>query len=282
MLSSRNQTVASERQSKFIQNRITIVEKHFAELCNAFAVYARKVARLRDAGDDVSKNLKLYSDNETVNKSLSSGLSDISATLYAIEEYRNARAQRLEVKVVGQLSQYEGICRHVRTEIKHTLSLRDNEISRKKALDRVKERNPLNRQQIIQAEAELLKASGDMSRTVKELEEQTDSFEKQKLQNMSTVLKNFIEIELAFHTKALELYTVAYRQINNIDNEADLYDYQTQLQMVDGQQSLQKKEGLGSIASLLGHQEKPPEKNSESKHSGTSSENSDDYSEDSS
>lgn len=75
----------------------------------------------------------------------------------------------------------------------------------------------------IQAEAELLKASADMSRTVKELEEQTDSFEKQKLQNMSAILKNFIEIELAFHTKALELYTVAYRQINNIDNEADLY-----------------------------------------------------------
>lgn len=43
-----------------------------------------------------------------------------------------------------------------------------------------------------------------------------------------------------------------------------LKDYQIQLQMVDGQQSLQKQAGgLGSIASLLGHQDKLPEKISE-------------------
>lgn len=62
-----------------------------------------------------------------------------------------------------------------------------------------------------------------MTRTAKELEEQTDSFEKQKLQNISSILKDFIKIELAFHAKALELYSVAYRQINNVDNESDLY-----------------------------------------------------------
>lgn len=62
-----------------------------------------------------------------------------------------------------------------------------------------------------------------MTRTSKELEEQTDSFEKQKLQNISSILKDFIKTELAFHAKALELYSVAYRQINSIDNESDLY-----------------------------------------------------------
>ena len=79
--------------------------------------------RLRDSGDLVSKSLKLYADNETVNKSLSSGLSELSSTLCAIEEYRNAQAQRLEVKV--QLIQF---MKFVRKLSKYVLFFSDSAI----------------------------------------------------------------------------------------------------------------------------------------------------------
>lgn len=50
-------------------------------------------------GDEVAKTLKDYANNEIVNKSLSSGLENLSITLSAIEEYRNCEVQRLEAKV---------------------------------------------------------------------------------------------------------------------------------------------------------------------------------------
>ncbi|PSN33940.1 hypothetical protein C0J52_19340, partial [Blattella germanica] len=106
-----------EQQAKFIQERITTVEKHFAELCS-----------------------------------------------------------------------YEDICKHSKEEVKNTLVARDRELTRRKNLDRIRERNPRNRQQISLAEAELLKASSDVSRTIKALEEQTDMFEKKKLQDMKSLL----------------------------------------------------------------------------------------------
>ena len=40
----------SENQSKFIQDRISHVEKHFGELCTNFGAYNRKSASLRDKG----------------------------------------------------------------------------------------------------------------------------------------------------------------------------------------------------------------------------------------
>ena len=36
---------AREQEAKFVQDRISNVEKHFAELCTAFAAYTRKAAR---------------------------------------------------------------------------------------------------------------------------------------------------------------------------------------------------------------------------------------------
>lgn len=50
-------------------------------------------------GDDLTKVLKDYANNEIVNKSLSAGLDNLSITLTAIEEYRNCEVQRLEAKV---------------------------------------------------------------------------------------------------------------------------------------------------------------------------------------
>lgn len=50
-------------------------------------------------GDELSKILKDYANNEIVNKSLSAGLDNLSLTLTAIEEYRNCEIQRLEAKV---------------------------------------------------------------------------------------------------------------------------------------------------------------------------------------
>ncbi|EZA48050.1 hypothetical protein X777_14407 [Ooceraea biroi] len=48
MLRVHSQNSVYEQEAKFVQDRITGVEKHFAELCTIFAAFTRKAARLRD------------------------------------------------------------------------------------------------------------------------------------------------------------------------------------------------------------------------------------------
>ncbi|XP_047515232.1 CBY1-interacting BAR domain-containing protein 1-A isoform X1 [Pieris napi] len=215
-------SLSYEQQSKFILDRITNVEKHFGELCVGFGDYTRKTARLRDMGDELAKIFKEYANNELVNKSLSTGLDNLSLTLTAIEEYRNCAVQRLEAKVIGELCQYENICKHAREELKHTMSVREKEMARKKILDKARERQPFNRQQVTYAESELLKASAEMSRTAKGLSELTEFFEKRKLQQLKGLLTDFVMVEMTFHSRAVELLTVAYQQIGDINDKADL------------------------------------------------------------
>ncbi|KAG7311268.1 hypothetical protein JYU34_002299 [Plutella xylostella] len=222
-------TNSYEQQAKFIQDRINTVEKYFGELCLAFTGYARKTARLRDKGDDLAEVLKEYASHETVNKSLSVNLENLSLTLSALEEYRNCAVQRMEAKVIGELSQYETICKHAREELKHTMSVRDKELSRKKVLDKSRERQPFNRQQVAYAESELLKASAEMSRTAKGLSEQTDFFERRKLQQLKSLLSDFIMIEMTFHAKAVELLTIAYQRVDEINEKSDLENFRRKL-----------------------------------------------------
>ena len=62
----------------------------------------------------------------------------------------------------------------------------------------------------------------EMSRVVKGLEEQIDSFEKQKLHDVKSIFLDFVLIELGFHAKAVELFTKAYQDIVEIDEAKDL------------------------------------------------------------
>ncbi|CAH0602923.1 unnamed protein product [Chrysodeixis includens] len=244
-------SLSYEQQAKFIQDRITNVEKNFGELCVAFGDYARKTARLRDMGDELVKVLKDYANNEIVNKSLSSGLENLSTTLTALEEYRNCEVQRLEAKVIGELCQYETICKHAREELKHTMNVREKELARKKVLDKARERQPFNRQQVTYAESELLKASAEMSRTAKGLSEQTEFFERRKLQQLKTLLSDFVMIEMTFHAKAVELLTVAHQQISDINDKSDLENFKRKLRSPEKQVNPGMSARSSSLASLM-------------------------------
>lgn len=61
-----------------------------------------------------------------------------------------------------------------------------------------------------------------MSRSAKGLSEQTEFFEKRKLVQLKSLLSDFVRIEMTFHAKAVELLTVAFQQIADINDRADL------------------------------------------------------------
>lgn len=78
-------------QTKQIQDNITNVEKHFGDLCQLFAAYVRKTARLRDKADLLVKEISLYADTETPN--LKCGLKNFADQLAKIQDYRQAEVR---------------------------------------------------------------------------------------------------------------------------------------------------------------------------------------------
>uniref|UniRef100_A0A8C9FSU4 Family with sequence similarity 92 member A n=1 Tax=Pavo cristatus TaxID=9049 RepID=A0A8C9FSU4_PAVCR len=189
-----------DNQTRQIQDAVSNVEKHFGELCQIFAGYVRKTARLRDKADLLVNEIYAYAATETPN--LKVGLKNFADEFSRLQDYRQAEVDRLEAKVVEPLKSYGTIVKLKR------------------------------------AESELQRASLDATRTTRQLEETIDNFEKQKIKDIKNIFSEFITIEMLFHGKALEIYTAAYQNIQNIDEDEDLEVFRSSLYPPDYQSRL--------------------------------------------
>ncbi|XP_031222448.1 protein FAM92A isoform X1 [Mastomys coucha] len=227
-----------DAQTKQLQDAVTNVEKHFGELCQIFAAYVRKTARLRDKADLLVNEINMYASTETPN--LKQGLKDFADEFAKLQDYRQAemlmnmaKVERLEAKVVEPLKAYGTIVKMKRDDLKATLTARNREAKQLSQLERTRQRNPSDRHVISQAETELQRATIDATRTSRHLEETIDNFEKQKIKDIKNILSEFITIEMLFHGKALEVFTTAYQNIQKIDEDEDLEVFRNSLYLSD-------------------------------------------------
>ncbi|XP_018553173.1 CBY1-interacting BAR domain-containing protein 1 [Lates calcarifer] len=229
-------TLSRDSQTRKIQENITNVEKHFGEMCQLFAGYVRKTARLRDKADLLVREISLYADTETPN--LKRGMKQYADHLAKIQDYRQAEVERLEAKVIEPLKSYGAVVKRKREDLKTTQSARDREAKQMAQLERTRQRNPSDRQIISQAESELQRATMDATRTTRQLEETIDEFEKQKIRDIKKIFGEFVTVEMSFHAKALEVYTLAHQSIQSVDEEEDLEVFRSSLHPPDYQSRL--------------------------------------------
>lgn len=104
---------------------------------------------MRDTGDEITKVLLNFAGKETINKSLVLALENFAESLSSLSDYGDARVQGIDNQVVDQFRKYEDICKNVKDEVKEIYTARDKEMSRRRQLDKIRERNPRNRQQIV-------------------------------------------------------------------------------------------------------------------------------------
>ncbi|XP_077627366.1 CBY1-interacting BAR domain-containing protein 1 isoform X6 [Crocuta crocuta] len=171
-----------DAQTRQLQDAVTNVEKHFGELCQIFAAYVRKTARLRDKADLLVNEINVYASTETPN--LKQGLKNFAEEFAKLQDYRQAEVERLEAKVVEPLKAYGTIVKMKRDDLKATLTARNREAKQLTQLERTRQRNPSDRHIISQAETELQRATMDATRTTRHLEETIDNFEKQKIKDI--------------------------------------------------------------------------------------------------
>lgn len=108
-------TLSRDDQTRKIQENITNVEKHFGQMCQMFAAYVRKTARLRDKADILVREISLYADTETPN--LKRGMKQFADHLAKIEDYRQAEVERLEAKVIEPLKSYGAVVKRKRVSV---------------------------------------------------------------------------------------------------------------------------------------------------------------------
>ncbi|NXA45412.1 FA92A protein, partial [Nothocercus julius] len=218
--------VSRDNQTRQIRDAVSNVEKHFGELCQIFAGYVRKTARLRDKADLLVNEIYAYAATETPN--LKVGLKNFADEFSRLQDYRQAEVERLEAKVVEPLKSYGTIVKLKRVSI---VIVANNFVF-------IKYRSDFTFVFFCQAESELQRASLDATRTTRQLEETIDNFEKQKIKDIKNIFSEFITIEMLFHGKALEIYTAAYQNIQNIDENEDLEVFRSSLYPPDYQSRL--------------------------------------------
>ncbi|XP_073822413.1 CBY1 interacting BAR domain containing protein Fam92 isoform X3 [Musca autumnalis] len=138
-------------------------------------------------------------------------------------DYMDLNVHRMEIKIVNEMAQFENLCKTTRDNLRSAVIARDKEVLKQRQMLDLKSKFSANNSA---ADSELLKAKMEVNRTNKEIDEVINNFEKRKLNDLKTILSDFILIAMKFHTKSLEALTASYYDVSNIDERGDFVEFQ--------------------------------------------------------
>ena len=102
-------------------------EKNAFDIFSQLQVYVRKIARTRDEADILAKMLLKLAEAETISKSFRAGVSSFACHFSMVQDYRNAEIERLEKKVISEMTTYGEACKTVRESVRKIFSAKESE-----------------------------------------------------------------------------------------------------------------------------------------------------------
>ncbi|CRK86528.1 CLUMA_CG000080, isoform A [Clunio marinus] len=236
-----------ELQSKLTLRRINQTEKNFNLLYDGARSLAQKENKVRDKIDNIAKIFKQISDNEQHNNSTAKTLETIANNVTYLADHHTLKIQRIEENFLQDLMQYQIICRNVKEEIKNQISIRDRELIKRKQLD-------VPRQ--MENENKVMISNMQISKALKEIVFISEQFEAQKITDFKNILKNFILIEMKYHTSCLEVLSILHNNVETFNERQDNEHFKKQFQQNDRISppfilSKIKSQSLGALSSIL-------------------------------
>lgn len=254
-------TQISQNQAKFMQDRITNVQKHFGNLCDTFGGYARALCKVRDSGDCVSTAVLSMAMDETLNQTAKASLADFASHFAAVQDYEESEVRRIEERVVKPLVNYGTSCKQAKERLKKVCTIRKKELEQRKALDKTKEQKPYDTQHILQAQTNLQKASVNALRADNEVEQEIEAFEKRKLEDLKQILTDFVGIEMFYHIRALEQLSTCSKALANMNINSDLEQFLSSLRPLSTQTRITAQRSLEDQGSeRISKQQQPLQK----------------------
>ena len=218
---------ANEHERKVADKSINSVETHFDDLATKLQLYAARLGKLRNAGDEFHKAVAMYADEES--SGLKQALHTFAECFAAIQDLRHQQVQQIADKNVQAFSIYKTKCRQAKDDVKSSLTALDNEVKKYKSLERLKTRSTSNANQVARAQTEFQKASDEAGRSSRILHEQMEEFERAKIREVKQIFRDFIHNEIYFYAKGLELYTRAYDGLLSLNDENDIEEFRASM-----------------------------------------------------
>ncbi|XP_047424092.1 CBY1-interacting BAR domain-containing protein 2-like isoform X2 [Mugil cephalus] len=225
-----NNLFSRDVQVRSMEQTVKHAEKYLGEICSLLASYTRKTAKLRDTADLLVAQLFDFSSTEDCE--LQTGLKNLAEDLAMVQDYRQAQVERLETRVVAPLKAYGDIIKDKKTDLKKFNSDLNRELKELQKLDKIRMKNPADRQSISQAEVNAQKAFNNAQRIVRLREENITDFQRQKLDDVK-IFTDFVTVEMLFHAKALEVYSHTYYNLEATNCQKDLELFSSRIKMSD-------------------------------------------------
>ncbi|XP_062405588.1 CBY1-interacting BAR domain-containing protein 2-like [Sardina pilchardus] len=243
-----NSLFSRDSQIKAIESLLNDAEKYLGQCCTTLASYTRKTAKLRDKADVLVRQLNEFASTE--DPELRTCIKNLAEDMAMVQDYRQAEVERLEARVVTPLKAYGDIVKIKRADLKRFNADRNREMKELQKLEKLRLKNPADRQSISQAEVNAQKATNNANRSTRQMEEAITDFQRQKLEDVKKVFSEFIMVELLFHAKALEVYTHTFQNLETLDIDRDLELFSRRIQVADlplDNQTLQTVRSTSSV-----------------------------------
>lgn len=162
------------------------------------------------------------------------GLIDFGQTLTHLADLRDWETSQIESKVIGELVQYDQVCKALREEVKINASIRNKEVLRKRATEQ-------------RRGSTVLRADSDFEKIV-------EDFEEQKNKDTKDVLLNFVSIQLKMHLDAVNQLTQLHGKLKDIDCLEDAIKYRDSIlegKEQDLVEAKQRSQSMGALNNLM-------------------------------
>jgi len=260
---------SGEQQTKVVSDNIEKIENHFPQLVQDMNLYTVRSAKLRDAGDNFSKSIQEYAASET--PALRQGLSAFAECFATVQDHRNVLVTRLENKVAPAFTVYETRCKQAKIDVKQHNIAHTKELTEHKSYERVRTKST-QQFQLAKAEAKFKKASEEANRSAQILNDQVTEFERQKVRDLKKVFGEFMLSEMLFYAKTLEIYTRAYQELMNVDEDINVQQLQESMKWEPHQFASPQQPGhsqmYGGSAPVLSSPQQAPSSPSVFSHQG--------------
>lgn len=193
-----------------VQRQIALAEKTNANLLKDFTNITVDLNRLFSRQQELYLNFDSLTSEES--PVLQESLSQVSVCMNSLQSSLKRHIDIIQERIVRTVSEETKNCRDVRHKLARCSDMKKNRQAAVKVLEKSKKLDEKERKQ----QTDVLM---DSTKHINELTTQMKSFERNKAQSLKKLLKTFLHSNLAYHAKAMEMYTKAYQAIDGLDVE---------------------------------------------------------------
>jgi hypothetical protein len=218
--------MSTSRKAQVLQKWTKDVESNMAQFRQGAELMVRKHQKSNIKTSSLAITLKDMSINEP-SKNLRESLEQLSVGLSDLENHRLALLANLQFNIVNEFDKYSSRVKvqESNIQIRNKAYLEFN----KKQRDYLATRGRASQQKQDHAKAMLEEERKRLQAAEDTINGSIGDFEKERLNDMKTFLKHFLNSHVYYHARAVEVYSQAFEKVMAIDSDSERTAWMSEL-----------------------------------------------------